>query len=105
MTPETHPVPISDRAGTTSNGTLEVWDERPDGEEGVQLRLMHGDSGWIAHADNFFTALIELRKQFEAEGVRILIYGASKDVYPSPMSRSMGSRPCPGHVIQLTSKA
>jgi len=40
--------------------------------------------------EDFFSALATLREDLEAKGILLVCYGASKNVYPSPMSRSMG---------------
>lgn len=41
-------------------------------------------------AENYFYALLELRKKLEAQNIKILCKGASRNVYPSPMILSMG---------------
>lgn len=41
-------------------------------------------------AENFFFALIELRKKLEVYNVQLLCKGCSRYVYPSPMIISMG---------------
>lgn len=89
--PEIHEVPILEPGGAVGRGILEAWEEAPDDGDRVLLRLRFGDAEWTSRADDFFTALASLRTDFESDGSRLLIYGASKDVYPSPMIRSMGS--------------
>ncbi|CAN7616873.1 hypothetical protein [Polaromonas sp. LjRoot131] len=44
-----------------------------------------------ASADDFFKALCAIRLQLEAEGLLLFCYGASLNVYPSGMARSMAS--------------
>jgi hypothetical protein len=41
--------------------------------------------------NDLFEALVALRREVEARGMRLLCAGAHRDVYPSGMSRSMGS--------------
>jgi len=41
--------------------------------------------------DDLFSALIALRRELEPSGGRLLCAGSRRDVYPSGMSRSMGS--------------
>jgi len=43
-----------------------------------------------AEAPDFFEALRAIRLQLEADGVVPFCYGASLNVYPSPMARGMG---------------
>ena len=41
-------------------------------------------------SDDFFSALLDLRKQIEETGWRLLVKGAARNVWASGMSRSMG---------------
>lgn len=43
-----------------------------------------------AESENYFYALIELRKQLELQNMKLLCKGCSRYVYPSPMILSMG---------------
>lgn len=43
-----------------------------------------------ANAENYFTALQNLRSILEKQGVQICCNGAARNVYPSPMLLSMG---------------
>ncbi len=43
-----------------------------------------------AEGENFFYALLELRKELELQDVKLLCKGCCRDVYPSPMILSMG---------------
>lgn len=45
----------------------------------------------IEKSVDFFEALIEVRKTLEKENILLLVYGASKNVWPSGMGRSMGA--------------
>ena len=42
-------------------------------------------------AEDYFTALADIREELAPLGLFPKIYGASRNVYPSPMSRSMGA--------------
>lgn len=42
-------------------------------------------------ADNFFSALLTLRKELEKKNIQIVCNGAARNVYPSSMQMSMGS--------------
>ena len=49
-----------------------------------------GDESITTEADNYFYALIKLRKKLEAEDKKLLCLGCARDVYPSPMMLDMG---------------
>lgn len=42
-------------------------------------------------SENFFYALMNLRKELENKNIQIICNGAAKNIYPSPMQMSMGS--------------
>ncbi|MBQ7067237.1 MAG: hypothetical protein IJN92_10500 [Lachnospiraceae bacterium] len=44
----------------------------------------------LVEAENYFYALIELRKRLETEKIKLLCKGCSRYVYPSPMILGMG---------------
>jgi hypothetical protein len=46
--------------------------------------------GRIIEGNDLFDALINLRKELEGKGVRLLCAGARRDAFPSGMARSMG---------------
>jgi hypothetical protein len=77
--------------GTTVHGEFRLWDESPDNRDAVRLELSFGERTVVADSDvGYFDALCQLRKTIEGEGFRLMCFGASKGVYPSAMSRSMG---------------
>src|SRR5687767_15975890 len=52
---------------------------------------LHFNSREITIADHeYFSALCSIRRVLELEGGLLHCYGASRNVYPSPMSRDMG---------------
>ena len=55
-----------------------------------QINFMAEGYNTSAEGENFFYALIELRKGLELQDVKLLCKGCSRDVYPSPMILSMG---------------
>ena len=59
-------------------------------DECYKLALNIDGKYLTAEADNYFYALVELRKKAEAENIKILCKGCCKNVYPSPMILSMG---------------
>lgn len=60
--------------------------------EMVVVRLSFSGRNIEARSNiGFFDALLDIRKELEKIGLLIICYGASRNVYPSGMSRSMGS--------------
>ncbi|MEQ1708293.1 MAG: hypothetical protein ABL864_08170 [Terricaulis sp.] len=70
---------------------LECWNEAPGAPEQVMLQL-NGANLTVAarHLQGYFRALCDLRARLEKDGLFLECYGASKNVYPSPMMESMG---------------
>jgi hypothetical protein len=67
------------------------WDEAPEDFEQVKLRLEFGDNLLeVRTKDGYFRALCALREQIESSGMLLECYGASENVYPSPMIEAMG---------------
>lgn len=88
---ERKPATVWAADGTTIQGTFLLWDESPDVPDAVRLELVFGGRSIAADSQaGYFDALIRIRQTIEREGYRLLCFGASKGVYPSGMSRSMG---------------
>ena len=69
-----------------------LWEESPDNPDAVYLELhLPGRSLKATSEEGFFDALTLIREEIEPEGQRLVCYGCSKEVFPSPMARSMGS--------------
>lgn len=58
--------------------------------DSYQIELQIGDLNIDGEAENYFYALVELRKKLEIQNIKLLCKGCSKRVYPSPMILSMG---------------
>jgi hypothetical protein len=86
---ERHPVTIIDVKGKTEHGVFLV-DDDCDTDQCV-LILETPQQRYEVQADDYFEAMCSIRRQLEDEGARLLCWGASRNVYPSPMSRSMGN--------------
>lgn len=56
----------------------------------AQINFMTEGYDMSAEGENFFYALIELRKELELQDIKLLCKGCSRNVYPSPMILSMG---------------
>jgi hypothetical protein len=65
-------------------------EEREGGEPVCHLALSFSRSDFSASGTDFFEALLSLRRQTEPQGIRLNVYGASRNVWPSGMARSMG---------------
>jgi hypothetical protein len=89
--PERYPVKAIDDAGGILEGEIEAWEESPADPDQVNIRLHLAAIELEASADDFFSALVAIRAELDAKGIRLMNYGSSLNVYPSPMSRSMGS--------------
>jgi hypothetical protein len=89
--PEKYPVKVIGPEAIVTLGEIEAWEESPLDENSVLLKLILPDSAIEAQADDFFSALIEIRTRLEKSGRLLENYGSSLNVYPSPMSRNMGS--------------
>lgn len=56
-----------------------------------QLKCVDGSISYFADdSEDFFSALLILRRQFERNGVQLLCQGARRNVWPSAMARQMG---------------
>lgn len=64
------------------------YDEFESGD--CEVVLIFEGQRFAGQAEDYFDALIAVRKPLEEQGYLIGVYGASRNVWPSPMSRSMG---------------
>lgn len=64
--------------------------ELADGPDSVELTLALPDRRFVAASVDAFEALIQIRREIEPLGMKVLCWGACLHVYPSEMSRSMG---------------
>lgn len=86
----TKPVEIVSSDGRSISGEFTLWEEAPDNPDQVRLDLHFAGEAVTAVADTFFDALADIRKVLEGRELRPKCFGACRDVYPSPMIRSMG---------------
>jgi hypothetical protein len=54
------------------------------------LSLQYEEHTISATAADYFEAMCQIRQLLDAEGIAVLCYGASLNVYPSGMGRDMG---------------
>lgn len=73
-------------------GTIFAWDESPENSDEMKLRLEYSEVVIERSSDvSYFRALASIRGELERSNVAIECYGASENVYPSPMIESMGN--------------
>ena len=71
-------------------GTLLHY-ESEEAESPCVVELRFAERTISGKSGDFFDALVQVRKTMEKENVLLLVYGASKNVWPSAMARSMGA--------------
>jgi len=75
-------------AGQPSCGGVFIWNEADDD---CHLTLRYADKELTATETDYFEAMCTIRRSLEAEGYIPHCYGASRNAYPSGMSRNMGA--------------
>lgn len=91
MSPEFKDVEVEFPGNKRIHGRFLIWEEIIDGPELVKLSLQYDGREITSIDSDFFSAMVPIRRSLEPEGGRLLCYGASRNVYPSGMSRSMGA--------------
>lgn len=86
MTDESHKVRLLRDDGSAFEGILSA---SFDGEN-CRLTLAIGQDVYTETASDYFEAMQGVRSRLENKGIRLNCYGASKNVWSSGMSRSMG---------------
>jgi hypothetical protein len=79
-----YPLSLVSSDGRCSEGLL-----RLDSEHDT-LTLEYTDGRIEVTDSDYFEAFCRIRESLEADGLRPVCYGASRNVYPSGMSRDMG---------------
>jgi hypothetical protein len=86
MSEETHKVKLLGVKGEQIDAVFSFdYDQEP-----CTLRLHYFDQELVATEADYFEALCTIRRELEAKGLRPQCYGASRNVFPSGMSRNMG---------------
>jgi len=67
-----------------------IWEEAPEDSELVKVSLQFNSREITVTDHDYFSALCSIRRVLELEGGLLHCFGASRNVYPSPMSRDMG---------------
>ena len=69
------------------NGVIKAIENEEDVEIAVQLDNVE----IVKRSDNFWEALLSVRRELELKEIRLLCKGCCKNVYPSAMMLSMGA--------------
>lgn len=88
---EQYPVKVVSLRGTSQSGIFELWEDSANESDEVKLVLKLLTRIYEAVANTYFEAMRKIRLELEAQGQFLHCYGASQDVYPSPMVMSMGA--------------
>ena len=75
-------------AGASVRDAQLSYHEREDDQ--YEVIVTFGPDRYVGVADDFFDALLSVRAELEAKGLLIAVLGASREVWPSAMSRQMG---------------
>lgn len=76
--------------GNLIRSELYLYNEDPNNNEFVKIELHYLDKVVECSSENYFDALVKLRRILEKDNMQILCKGANKDVYPSAMQLNMG---------------
>jgi hypothetical protein len=77
--------------GSRVPATITADEIRGNGKEIYRVSLQQGTDLKVAESKiDFFEALMQLRQELEKAGALLCCFGASEDVHPSGMQRSMG---------------
>ena len=85
---EEYKVVITDVDGVEFDGILITGED--SGSDNLSLMLRSERCSVSRDAEDYFSALCQIREELEKDGMIIVCNGGSKDVYPSPMMRDMG---------------
>ena len=93
MPPEVEflPIQLVHADARISNAEFLVWDFEPDNSDWIRLGLRFEGREIVVSNENYFHAMQAIRLQLEKDELLLNCYGASRNVYPSPMSIDMGA--------------
>jgi hypothetical protein len=87
---EVKDVDVEWASGRITTAKLLIWEEDPSDAKLVKLSLRFDGREITSSDEDYFSAMCSIRRVLEKEGGLLRCYGASLNVYPSPMSRDMG---------------
>jgi hypothetical protein len=76
--------------GTAHEAELLLWEEDPADKDKVRLSLRIMGREIERSEGDFFSAMCQIRRELEDNHLLLKCYGASRTVFPSPMSKGMG---------------
>lgn len=91
MDAERRPITLISPDGHILPGDFLLWEESPVDADRVRLSIMFGEIEIVRDAEDFFIALQSIRSVIGSTGLLPRCYGSSRNVYPSGMSRGMGT--------------
>jgi len=91
MLSDTKAVDVLSSSRKVTHAELILWDEDGDDPDMVKLSLRSLEREITKVDTDFFAALCSIRAELEKESLLLDCYGASRNVYPSTMIRSMGT--------------
>ncbi len=77
--------------GIENTVAFKLFDESEDDPNKVMIEFELNNKQYRFMNDNYFSALIEVRKELENSNMQICCCGSAKNVYPSVMQLSMGT--------------
>ncbi|NOS69337.1 MAG: hypothetical protein HOP33_05330 [Verrucomicrobia bacterium] len=88
---ETFPVPVVFKDGNSVQGNFTAtFLAENHWSKAWRVSLSFNDRLITNESSDCFRALVEIRRELENEGTKLLCYGSCKEVRPSSMSRDMG---------------
>jgi len=87
---DVYPVDAIFPDGKIVTGEFLSWEENPDETEQIRLTLKLSNRDFTVNGDNLFAAMQAIRRELDQEKITLRCYGASRNVYPSPMILNMG---------------
>jgi hypothetical protein len=89
--PEIKEVHLIAANGDTLKAEFWLWDSEPHNPEFIRLSLRFGTTNITVKEKDYFSAMCLIRLELEKQNLQLVCYGASKNVFPSPMSLGMGA--------------
>jgi hypothetical protein len=78
-------IPLRGSEGSATPGSFQLEDLRGS----CKLRLTFNGRSLNAMSSDFFDALVQLRRRLEKEDLLPVCYGASRNVYPADLARTL----------------
>lgn len=89
--PEVEKVGLIMPNGRIIDAQFNLWEEDPSNRAKVRLSLIFLAREITRIDRDFFSAMRSIRRELEKDHLLLNCYGASRNVYPSPLSQDMGS--------------